>query len=148
MKALSSAIVLGVGFLMVLGSPAHAQFGDLGKAVQKGASDAAKQEIMKGVAEQVGLPTPVTPAATPAAAPEAADTPAAAADTEEGAAAAPVGEPEAAPEAAEAPAAGAEVGEPEAAPEAAEAPAATPGAAGAVQDYLGKEIEKKVPKLP
>jgi len=87
MKALSSAIVLGVGFLMVSGNPARAQFGEMGEAVKKGASDAAKQEIMK----QAGLPTPVTPAVTPAA------------DT--GAASAPVGETKGAPGAAAAPAA-------------------------------------------
>jgi len=52
MKALSSAIVLGIGFLMVSGSPARAQFGDMGEAVKKGAGDAAKQEIMKGAAEK------------------------------------------------------------------------------------------------
>ena len=87
MKTLTSAIVLGIGFLMVSGSPARAQLGELGEAVKKGASDAAKQEIMK----QAGLPTPATPAVTPAA------------DT--GAAAAPVGEPKGTPGAAEAPAA-------------------------------------------
>ena len=87
MKALSSAIVLGIGFLMVSGSPARAQLGELGEAAKKGASDAAKQELMK----QAGVPTPGAPAATPAA------------DT--GAATTPVGEPKGTPGAAEAPAA-------------------------------------------
>jgi hypothetical protein len=92
MKALSSAIVLGIGFLMISGSPARAQLGDLGEAVKKGASDAAKQEIMK----QAGLPTPVTPAAAPSAAstpvgepkgtPGTMDTPAAAPAADTGAA--------------------------------------------------------------
>ena len=63
MKVFSSVIVLGIGFWMVSGSPARAQYGDMGDAVKKGASDAAKQEIMK----EAGLPTPVTPAAAPAA---------------------------------------------------------------------------------
>jgi hypothetical protein len=77
MKALSSAIILGSVFLMVSGSPASAQLGDLGEAVKKGASDAAKQEIMK----EAGVPTPGTPAAAPAAdtpkvAPGAAEAPA------------------------------------------------------------------------
>jgi hypothetical protein len=77
MKAFSSAIILGIGFLMVSGSPAGAQLGDMGEAVKKGASDAAKQELMK----EAGLPTPGTPAAGPAAdtpkvAPGAAEAPA------------------------------------------------------------------------
>jgi len=76
-KALSSAIVLGIGLLMVSGSPARAQLGDLGEAAKKGASEAVKQEIMK----QAGLPTPVTPVATPAA-----ETPAAAPGADTGAA--------------------------------------------------------------
>ena len=91
MKALSSVIVLGIGFLMVSGSPARAQLGDMGDAVKKGAGDAVKQEVMKGAAEKAGLPAPGAPAAAPAA------------DT--GAASAPVGEPQVAPAAADAPAA-------------------------------------------
>ena len=62
MKALSSVIVLGIGFLVTSGGPARAQLGDLGEAVKKGAGDAAKQELMK----EAGLPTPVTPSAAPA----------------------------------------------------------------------------------
>ena len=85
MKVLSSMMVLGIGFLMMSGSPARAQFGEMGDAVKKGATDAAKQEALKAA----GVPTPVTPAAAPAA------------DT--GAAAAPAGEPQAAPGAAKAP---------------------------------------------
>ena len=102
MKAFSSAIVLGIGFLMVSGSPARAQFGDMGEAVKKGAGDAAKQEIMKGAAEKAGLPTPTAPAAAPAA------------DT--GAAGAPVGEPQVAPGATDTPAAapGSDTGAPSA----------------------------------
>jgi hypothetical protein len=131
MKALSSVIVLGIGFLMVSGSPARAQFGDMGDAVKKGAGDAVKQEVMKGAAEKAGLPTPTAPAAAPAA------------DT--GAASAPVGEPQVAPEAAEAPAAdtgaasapAGDVGEPEVTPGAADAPADAPGDAGAAQDDDG-----------
>ncbi len=96
MKALSSAIVLGIGFLMVSGSPARAQFGELGEAAKKGASEGVKQEIMK----QAGLVTPTAPAATPAAetgtpvgapkgTPGAADTPAAAPGADKGAGGAP-----------------------------------------------------------
>ena len=79
MKALS-AIVLGLGLLMLSGTPARAQFGEMGEAAKKGAGDAAKQEIMKG-AGKAGLPTPgeaeATPAGEPgaAAAPEAEDAP-------------------------------------------------------------------------
>jgi hypothetical protein len=124
MKALSSVIVLGIGFLMVSGSPARAQLGDMGDAVKKGAGDAVKQELMKGAAEKAGLPAPEAPAAAPAA------------DT--GAASAPAGEPQVAPAAADAPAAAnAPEGEPEVAPEAADAPAAAPGDAGAAQDDDG-----------
>ncbi|HVO27885.1 MAG TPA: hypothetical protein VMW56_30110 [Candidatus Margulisiibacteriota bacterium] len=90
MKAVSSAIVLGIGFLMVSGSPARAQFGDLGEAAKKGASEGVKQEIMK----QAGLPTPGTPAVTPAAAADtgAASAPAAAPGADTGAAPAPADE--------------------------------------------------------
>jgi hypothetical protein len=124
MKALSSVIVLGIGFLMVSGSPARAQLGDMGDAVKKGAGDAVKQELMKGAAEKAGLPAPGAPAAAPAA------------DT--GAASAPVGEPQVAPAAADAPAAAnAPEGEPEVAPGAADAPAAAPADAGAAQDDGG-----------
>ena len=91
MKALSSAIVLGIGFLLCLGSPARAQWEGMGEAVKKGAADSAKQELLKGAAEKAGLPTQGAPAATPAA------------DT--GAASAPVGEPKVTPGAAETPAA-------------------------------------------
>jgi hypothetical protein len=102
MKALSSAIVLGIGFLMVSGSPARAQYGEMGEAVKKGAGDAVKQEMMKGAAEKAGLPTPGAPAAAPAA------------DT--GAASAPVGEPKVAPGATDTPAAapGSDTGAPSA----------------------------------
>ena len=135
MKALSSAIVFGIGFLLVSGSPARAQLGGIGEAAKKGASDAVKQEVQKGIAEQIGLPT-LTPAATPAATPEAS---------------APVGEAKT-PEAAAAPpadtgAAGEQVGEPEAAPEAAEEPSGTPGAAGTLHD-AAEEMEKKIPEIP
>jgi len=85
MKALSSVIVLGIGFWMISGSPARAQLGDLGDAVKKGASDAAKQEIMK----EAGLPTPGTPAAAPAADTGAASAPAAAPGSDTGAPNAP-----------------------------------------------------------
>ena len=103
MRAFSSAIVLGIGFLMVSGSPARAQFGDMGDAVKKGASDAAKKEVMKAA----GVPTPTTPAAAPAADTGAASAPAAAPPAAPGsgtgAANAPAGEPKAAPGAADAP---------------------------------------------
>lgn len=144
MKALSSAIVLGLGFLMVSGSPARAQLGDMGDAVKKGAGDAAKQEIMKGAAEKAGLPAPAAPAAAsgaasapagePQVAPAAADAPAAVPGSDTGAANAPVGEPQVAPAAADAPA-----------PAAADAPA--PGAAGSAQD-AGGDVGKMLPKLP
>ena len=93
MKALSSAIVLGIGFLMVSGSPARAQFGDMGEAAKKGAGDAVKQEIMKGAAEKAGLPTPAAPAAAPAADTGAAGAPAAAPGSDTGAPSAPADEP-------------------------------------------------------
>jgi hypothetical protein len=127
MKALSSVIVLGIGFLMVSGSPARAQLGGMGDAVKKGAGDAVKQEVMKGAAEKAGLPAPGAPAAAPAA------------DT--GAASAPVGEPQVAPAEAGAPAAvpGSDTG-------AASAPVDAPGA-GSAQD-AGGDIGKKMPKLP
>jgi hypothetical protein len=98
MKTLTSAIALGIGFLMVSGSPARAQFGDMGDAVKKGAEDAAEQEIMK----KAGVPTPGAPAAAPAA------------DT--GAAIAPADQPKVAPGAADAPAAapGSDTGAPSA----------------------------------
>lgn len=68
----SRMITLAVGLLVCCGSPARAQLGDLGAAVQKGATDAGKQELMK----QAGVPTPGTPAATPAAEGGAANAPA------------------------------------------------------------------------
>ena len=133
MKVLSSAIVLGIGFLLVSGSPARAQLGGMGDAVKKGATDAAKQEVMKGVGEQVGLPTPTVPASTPTA----------------GAVSTPVGEPKATPGAAEAPAATtAPAAEPKVAPGAVEAPAAMPGAAGTVEGAGEEMMKKKMPKLP
>ena len=89
MKVFSSMVVLGIGFLMMSGSPARAQFGEMGEAVKKGAGDAVKQEVMKGAAEKAGLPAAEAPAAAPAA------------DT--GAASAPAGEPQVAPGAAKAP---------------------------------------------
>jgi hypothetical protein len=142
MKALSSVIVLGIGLLMVSGSPARAQMGGMGDAMKKGAADAAKQEMMKNVAEKAGLPTPgaasVTPAADtgvastpvdqPKGTPGAADTPAAAPGSDAGAPSAPVGEPKIAPAAAD-------------------VPAGATGAAGAAQDAAGA-LEKKMPKLP
>lgn len=111
MRALNGVIVLGIGFCMVSGSPARAQFGDVGDAAKKGASDAAKQEGMKAA----GLPTPVTPAAAPAADTGAASAPAAAPGADTGAANAPVGAPQVAPGAVD-------------------APASAPGAAGTPQD--------------
>jgi hypothetical protein len=86
MKARNTAIILGIGFFLCSGSLARAQLGELGKAAEKGASEAAKQELMK----QAGLPTAGTPAVTPAATP----------GEEGGAANAPAGEaaPAAAPE--------------------------------------------------
>ena len=123
MKTLSSAIVLGLGFLMLAGSPARAQFGDMGDAVKKGAGDAAKQEIMKGAAEKAGLPTPGAPAAAPgtgaASAPEVAP----------GAVEAPAAAPGADAGAASAPADG-----PKVAPGAMDEPAGAPGAGGTEQD--------------
>jgi hypothetical protein len=40
MTTLSRAIVLGIGFWMLSGSPAQAQVGGMGDAVKKGAGDA------------------------------------------------------------------------------------------------------------
>jgi hypothetical protein len=97
-RLLGSVIIFGVGFLLCSGSPAHAQFGDIGEAAKKGAVDAAQQELMK----KAGLPTPAAAAVTPGA------------DT--GAATAPAEEPKATPAAADAPAAapGADTGAPDA----------------------------------
>ena len=102
MKTLSSVIILGIGFLLCFGSPARAQWEGMGEAVKKGATDAAKQELLKGAAEKAGLPTPQAAAATPGA------------DT--GAATTPAGEPKATPAAADTPAAapGADTGAPDA----------------------------------
>ena len=107
MKTLSSAIVFGIGFVMLPGTPARAQVGDM-KALQKGAGDAAKQEVMKGAAEKAGLPATGTPGApdadgAAATAPAAADAPAAAPGTDSGATNAPVGAPKVAPDVADAP---------------------------------------------
>ncbi len=101
MKTRSSAIILGIGLLLCSGSVAHAQLGDLGDAMKKGATDAAKQELMK----EAGVPTAGAPAATPAAdggaanapadpnaAAPAAGAPAAAPGTDPGAANAPADE--------------------------------------------------------
>jgi hypothetical protein len=157
MKAFSSAIVFGIGFLMVSGNPARAQLGDMGEAVKKGAGDAVKQEIMKGAAEKAGLPTPTAPAAAPAADTGAAGAPAAAPAAGTGAASTPVGEPEVTPGGTDTPAAAPEAdtgaapapeGEPKVAPGAAQAPAGMPGAAETMQDAAGKAMKKKMPKLP
>jgi hypothetical protein len=85
MKTRNTAIILGIGFFLCCGSPVRAQLGDLGQAVEKGASDATKQELMK----QAGLPTAGTPVVTPAATP--------ASDTGAGNAPAGEAEPAAAP---------------------------------------------------
>ena len=149
MKTLSSAIVLGIGLLMVSGSPARAQLGGLGDAAQKGAGDAVKQELMKGAADKAGLPAPGAPAITPAAAagaavdepkvaPASAGTPAAAPGAETGAATGPSGEAKVTPGAADAPAG---------APAAAGEPKVAPGASGTVYD-AGESLKKKMPKLP
>ncbi len=101
MKTRNSALILGIGFLLCSGSLARAHLGDLGNAVKQGATDAAKEELMK----QAGVPTAGAPAATPgagggaanapaepkAAAP-AADTPAAAPGADTGAPNAPADE--------------------------------------------------------
>jgi len=135
MKAVSSAIVLGIGFLMLSGRPARAQFGGMGDGVKASAGDAAKQEVMKGVAEKAGLPTPgaggaatSAPAGQPPIAPAAADAPAAVPGSDTGAANAPVGEPKVAPQAAD-------------------APAPAPGPAGIAQD-AGGDVGKMMPKVP
>lgn len=138
MKTLSSAIVLGIGFWMLSGSPARAQVGGMGEGLKKGAGDAVKQEIMKGVAEKAGLPAPGAPGAAgaaatapagepPVVAPAAADAPAAAPGSETGAANAPAGEPKVAPGVAD-------------------APTPAPGAGGTTQDAAG--VGKMMPKLP
>ena len=136
MKTLSSAIVLGIGFWMLSGSPARAQVGATGEGLKKWAGDAAKQEVMKGAAEKAGLPAPGAPGAAgaaatapagepPVVAPAAADAPAAAPGSETGAANAPGGEPKVAPGVAD-------------------APTPAPGAAAPAQDTgaLGKMMPK------
>jgi hypothetical protein len=136
MKTVSSAIVLGIGFWMLSGSPARA--GGMGEDLKNGAGDAAKQEVMKGAAEKAGLPAPGTPGAAgaaaaapagepPVVAPAAADAPAAAPGSETGAANAPAGEPKVAPGVAD-------------------APTPTPGAGESTQDAGG--VGKMMPKLP
>ncbi len=149
MRRFSSVIILGIGVLLYSGSPARAQLGSMGEAVQKGATDAAKQELMK----QAGVPTPSAPAATPG-------TPAVTPAADAGAANAPAGEPKAAPPAAEAPAAAPEAanapaGEPKVAPGAAETPAAAPAGDAeklmmdkAAEKAMEEGSKKMMPKLP
>ena len=137
MKVINSAIVLGIGFLMVSGSPARAQLGDLGEAAKKGASDAVKEQIMK----QAGLSTPGAPGATPTAATGAATTPVG--EVTPGAA-----DTQAATPGADTGAAAAPVGEPKVTPGAAEAPAAMPGAGDTLQGAGEEMMKKKMPKLP
>ena len=140
MRALSRAIVLGIGILMVCGSPVRAQFGDMGEAVKKGASDAAKGQVMK----ELGMETPTAVAATPAAATTPAGVTPAAAGTP---ATTPAGEAQVTPAAADTPAAGADTGAaatPAAAAEAAGA-APTPGGAGTLEDAT-EQMKKKIPK--
>lgn len=82
MKTRNGTLVLGIGLFLCFGSPVHAQLGELGNvgnAAKQGATDAAKQELLK----QAGVPTAGAPAPTPAA--------------DSGAASAPAGEPKAAP---------------------------------------------------
>jgi hypothetical protein len=142
MKKLGSMTVFAIGLLLCFGSPARAQLGEMGEAVKKGATDAAKEELMK----KAGLPTAVpTPAATPATTPEAAETPAAEPGAGSGKVDVPAGEAEAVP-AAEVPA-----GEGEVAPEAAEAPPA--GSAEEMIEKKAAEMEEKgrkqmMPELP
>ena len=50
MNGLGSAIVVAMGLLIFSGSPARAQYGDMGDAPKKGASGA-----VKGAAEGAGL---------------------------------------------------------------------------------------------
>jgi hypothetical protein len=87
MKVRSSVVVLGIGFWMVSGRPALAQY-DMGDALKKGAGEVVKQQ-----AEQAGListPTAAAAASTPtAAATGAASTPGAASGSTAGAANAP-----------------------------------------------------------
>ncbi len=85
MKTRQSTIILGIGVFLCFGSPVRAQLGDLGNAMEKGASDAAKQELMK----KAGLPTAGAPAATPGAANAPAADPNAAAPAAAAPAAAP-----------------------------------------------------------
>ena len=73
MKVLSTLIVLGIGFWMVSGRPALAQY-DMGDALKKGAGDIVKQQ-----AEQAGLLAPGTATAAAGTATAAAGTPTAAA---------------------------------------------------------------------
>jgi len=138
MKTVSSAIVIGIGFWMLSGSPARAQVGGMGEDLKNGAGDAAKQEVMKGAAEKAGLPAPGAPGAasaaaaapageSPVVAPAAADAPAAAPGSETGAADAPAGEPKVAPGVADAP------------------PTPAPGGGGTAQDTGGIG---KMPQLP
>ena len=82
MKVLSSVVVLGIGFWMVSGRPALAQY-NMGDALKKGAGDIVNQE-----AQQAGListPTAAAAASTPsAAATGAASTPSAASGSNAG----------------------------------------------------------------
>jgi hypothetical protein len=122
MKALRSVIGLGIGFLMVSGSPARAQY-DMGDGLKKGAGDVVKQQ-----AEQAGLLAPGTATAAAGTATAAAGTPTAAAT---GAASTPGATPGSTAGAANAPAA-----EPKGVPGASDVPAGAPGSAGTAQEHL------------
>jgi len=76
MQRLSSAIVLvAVGFLVASGSPARAQYGDMGDTLKKGAGGA-----VKGAAEGAGLTATAAPPTEPVAGTGAPTPPAGAAD--------------------------------------------------------------------
>jgi hypothetical protein len=80
MKTFSSVIIFGVGLLLGSGSLVHAQYGNMGEAVKKGAGDAGKEALMKGAAEKAGLAAPGAPTATQGADAGAANAPAGDAD--------------------------------------------------------------------
>ena len=64
MKTLRSAIVLSGAFWMLSGSPARAQVGGMGET---------QREVMRGAAEEAGLPAPAAPAAAPGSDTDAAN---------------------------------------------------------------------------
>ena len=58
MNALVAAIVVVFTVVTSSGTAVHAQFGGAGDAARQGATDAAKDRLMKDAAERAGVPVP------------------------------------------------------------------------------------------